>query len=70
MPRWVLRCPKCHSEFTYKDIETPIIQLALRDPFGIVPKPTVANAGETRQCPSCHVESRFHRHELFYRQDA
>jgi|SRR3979411_1956877 len=51
MPRWVLRCPKCHSEFTYQDIETPIIQLALRDPFGIVPKPTVANAEKRDSAP-------------------
>jgi RNA polymerase subunit RPABC4/transcription elongation factor Spt4 len=62
-------CPKCGRDFTYTQIDTAIVEQALRDPFRILQRPTFAVGGETQTCPVCKSESVYQRYNLFYLED-
>jgi hypothetical protein len=70
MPRWVVRCPSCGVTFTYIQIVPAVIEESLRDPYGVLPKPTIPQGSEHRTCPSCRTESMFRPFHLFYRDDS
>ena len=59
MPSWMLRCPKCSFKFSHSSIASEILEQAHRDPFRVVPRPTMPTEGESRQCPSCKKDSVF-----------
>jgi endogenous inhibitor of DNA gyrase (YacG/DUF329 family) len=69
MPRWMLTCPQCGHKFPHSQIDTEMIEQALRDPFHILPRPDFPAEGERRSCPSCKTESVFKPFELFYSDD-
>jgi hypothetical protein len=69
MPSWMLRCPKCSFKFSHSSIASEILEQAHRDPFRVVPRPTMPTEGESRQCPSCKKDSVFKPFELFYIDD-
>jgi DNA-directed RNA polymerase subunit RPC12/RpoP len=69
MPRWMLKCPKCSHDFTHTKIELSVIEEAWRDPFQILRKPMITQAGETQTCPECKSKSVFQRHQLFYHEE-
>jgi len=66
MPRWAITCPGCNQKFTHTEIPKEAINQAWRDPFGILPKPTIPAAGEKRSCPNCENESVYHPFNLVY----
>ena len=69
MPSWFLRCPKCSFKFPHSTIASEAIEQAYRDPFRVVPRPTIPADGEKRPCPSCKKDSVFRPFELFYIDD-
>ena len=69
MPRWMLRCPKCHESFPHAAIDRAIVEQAFRDPFRVIPKPAFDQQGHRQICPGCKTESVFQQHQLFYRDD-
>lgn len=69
MPRWVVKCPSCDRTFTHTRIEPAVVQESLRDPFHVLPRPTIPQKTEGRTCPHCRKKSVFKPFELFYRQD-
>ncbi len=69
MAYWALQCPKCKKNFVHTRIEPEIIESAFRDPFGILPKPTITEGNEKRFCPGCHTQSVFKPLHLFYCDD-
>ena len=70
MPRWVVRCPNCGHTFTHTQIEAAVLDEAYRDPFRIIPKPTMPQEGDKRSCPQCNTESQFQTHHLLYCDDS
>jgi len=46
------------------------VEESLRDPYHILPKPTIPQESEARTCPNCRTESVFKPFHLFYRDDA
>ena len=69
MPRWVVRCPNCGQIFTHSQIEAAVLKEGFRDPFHVIPKPAMPQAGDKRTCAVCKAESSFHPHNLLYRED-
>jgi len=69
MARWVVTCPECDTTFTYCVIERAILEQAYRDPYRVVPRPTLPDRGDNRTCPNCKIESAYLPFHLFYRQD-
>lgn len=65
MPRWIVSCPVCCHEFTYKEVETPTGQL--RDPFAWPPKPQMTTGGTQLPCPHCHKTSHYQVFDLLFR---
>jgi hypothetical protein len=51
MARWVVTCPDCDTTFTYCVIEPAILKQAHRDPYRVVPRPTLPARGDNRTCP-------------------
>jgi endogenous inhibitor of DNA gyrase (YacG/DUF329 family) len=70
MPRWVVRCPDCSRTFTHTQIELAVIEESFRDPYRILPRPTIPQGREARTCPQCQTTSVFKPFELFYREDS
>jgi uncharacterized protein (DUF2225 family) len=66
MPKWAITCPHCNQKFAHTEIPTEAINQAWRDPFGILPKPTIPDAGDKRSCPNCKNESVYHPFNLVY----
>jgi hypothetical protein len=69
MPSWMLRCPKCSFKFPHSTIASEVLEQAHRDPFRVVPRPTMPAEGQKRRCPSCKKDSVFRPFELFYIDD-
>ncbi len=69
MPRWVVNCPNCSHTFTHTQIEASVVEEYYRDPFKILPRPTIPLESGLRTCPNCHTESVFRPFQLFYRDD-
>ena len=70
MPRWVVTCPNCTHIFTHTEIVPAVIEEFHRDPYRVVPKPTISQENEKRACPRCKTESVFKPFQLFYRDDS
>lgn len=70
MARWVVECPNCKHTFTHTPIEPTILAESLRDPFRVLPKPTIPQDSAAKTCPDCHTTSVFKPFELFYRNDS
>jgi hypothetical protein len=62
MPRWVLNCPECHSDFAHSDVED-----ARLEDYLFPAKPEFPVDGLRVECPHCHRASLFQRHQLIYR---
>ena len=69
MPRWVVTCPNCGHTFTHTQIEARVVEEYYRDPFKILPRPSIPQESEHRTCPNCQTESVFRPFQLFYRED-
>lgn len=69
MPRWMVRCPSCGHIFTHTQIEASVVTEARRDPFHVLPKPTMPKEGDKRACPKCSKESVYHPAHLSYREE-
>jgi endogenous inhibitor of DNA gyrase (YacG/DUF329 family) len=65
MPRWIVSCPECDHEFTYREVETQPNQL--RDPFAWPPKPQMASDGTPLPCPRCQKTSQYQIFDLRFR---
>jgi len=66
MPRWVLNCPECNTEFIYTEIAGT--QSSSFDLFtGLLPKPEFPAAGLLLECPNCKRRSLYQRYQLVYR---
>jgi hypothetical protein len=51
-------------------IELAVIEESLRDPYRVLPRPTLPQGSESRNCPHCQTTSVFKPFELFYRADS
>lgn len=69
MARWLVTCSECDQTFTYCLIEQAILEQAYRDPYRVVPRPTLPERGDKRTCPHCKIESTYLPFHLFYRED-
>src|ERR1700730_4994528 len=67
MPRWIVSCPECDHESTYREVEVSSDQL--RDPFAWPPKPKMAEGGTPFKCSNCGKKSTCDRSRLRYRRD-
>jgi len=62
MPKWVLQCPNCKTEFQHSQI-SDVGMASYFDP----PKPKVPPAGIECVCPSCGNAAVYLRTDLMYR---
>jgi hypothetical protein len=65
MPRWILNCLNCHTEFTHTEIDP---KRTFADYF-LEPKPEFPANGQKVECPNCKTSSVYQRYNLFYRKD-
>ena len=63
MPKWVLICPKCKTEFEHSQInDVGMFCLMIQE------KPEFANTGNECVCPSCGYVALYFRTDLLYRR--
>jgi len=55
-----------NHKFTHSEISPEVMKQASRDPFRIVPKPVIPDAGHKRTHPNCKNESVVHPFNLLY----
>jgi predicted nucleic-acid-binding Zn-ribbon protein len=62
MPKWILICPKCRTEFQHSQI-SDVGMGSLLEPA----KPPFAPAGNECVCPNCGHSALYLRTDLLYR---
>lgn len=69
MPRWVLNCHLCGTEFTHSQIQDS--DLRVYDPFAQIDiKPEFPDGGQSLVCPICQRASVYQQYQLIYRTSA
>jgi hypothetical protein len=67
MPRWVVTCPKCRSEFTHTLVRDLTQGSLTRDVFASPPKPPIPDGGSRLDCPNCGGNQAYQISDLRYR---
>lgn len=67
MPRWVVTCPNCRSEFTHTLVRDLTQGALTRDVFASPPKPPIPEGGSRLDCPNCGGSQAYQISDLRYR---
>ena len=62
MPKWILKCKKCGSDFEHSQIDDTGMAF-----FDLPPKPDIPTTGNQCVCPQCGQSAIYQRMDLLYR---
>ena len=65
MPRWVLNCPQCLTDFTHSEF----VKDSTLEDYYLPAKPEFPTGGLNAECPNCKKTSMFQQYQLVFRED-